>query len=184
MKRFFYVSNSLRELGQVELELEGKGMAAPQIHVLSNDESEMAHQHLPAVADFMKTDVVHGGLIGLLIGAAGAVLVLGVAAVLGWTQAVGWVPFVFLAIVVLGFCTWEGGFFGFQERNHQLRKFERDLADNRHVLLVDIEPRQETLLRDVMSRHPTLKPAGVGDGAPAWVVSGQERIRHFMHWAP
>lgn len=184
MKRFFYISDSLKELGQVERELESEGVLTPQIHVFSNDESEVEHQHLHPVADFMKTDVVHSGLWGLFIGVAGAMMVLAVASVMGWAQSIGWTPFVFLAIVVLGFCTWEGGFFGFQERNHQLRKFEQAIAANRHVLFVDIAPEQEPVLRAVVQRHPSLEAAGEGVAAPAWVILGQERLRHFMRWAP
>jgi len=107
----------------------------------------------------MKTDVVVSGLWGLGIGLFGALLVLVVTAIMGWAEAIGWWPFVFLAIVILGFCTWEGSFLAFQEKNRRFKRFEKALANNRHVLLVDVKPEQAETLDEVVANHPHLKPA-------------------------
>jgi hypothetical protein len=184
MNRHYFVSDNIDELENVERELEAEGVLTPQIHVLSDNEAALEKHHLHAVTDFMKTDVIRAGLWGLAIGAAGAALVLVVAYFAGWASEVGWVPFVFFAIVVLGFCTWEGGFLGFQERNKRFRRFEQLLADSKHVLFIDVSNDQEELVRRIMDRHPSLVPAGDGESAPRWVVLGQHQLQEFMRWAP
>jgi hypothetical protein len=99
---------------------------------------------------------------------------------------VGWIPFVFLAIVVLGFLTWEGGLFGIQVPNPDYQRFESDLQAGRHVLFVEVEPEGEEILQSVMARHPRLVPAGSEDAAPERVaaVTAEKRWRRFVNWAP
>lgn len=184
MKRHYFVSDNLDDLEKVEVELEAQGIIRPQIHVLSNSEAELEAHHLHPVTDFMKTDVISSGLWGLVIGALGAALVIGTTLVMGWAEAIGWVPFVFLSVVVLGFCTWEGGFLGFQEKNRRFRRFEDVIRNNRHVLFVDVKAEQEEILHNVIARHPHLKPAGDGAPAPGWVIVGEQQLRDFMRWAP
>jgi len=159
MKRHYFISANLDDLENVERELEARGIGQPQIHVLSNNDAELEAHNLHPVGDFMKTDVVTSGLWGLGIGLVGALLVLGTTALMGWADSIGWWPFVFLAIVILGFCTWEGGFLGFQEKNRRFKRFEKALSNNRHVLLVDVAPEQAETLDEVVANHPHLKPA-------------------------
>jgi hypothetical protein len=107
-------------------------------------------------------------------------VVLGGAYLLGWTAtAAGWVPFIFLAIVVLGFCTWEGGFFGIQVPNAHFRRFRKNLQEGKHVFFVDVEPEQEAVLEQVVNHHPTLKVAGTGSAAPHWIVAWLHRWHQF-----
>lgn len=184
MKRQYFVSDSLQELKQVVEELETRGFIPPQIHVLSDSEAEVAAQQLYPVTDFMKTDVINSGLWGLGIGLLGAAVVVTVSAMLGWAEVIGWAPFLFLAIVVLGFCTWEGGFLGFQEKNRRFRRFDEVIRNNHHVLFVDVAARQEDALLSVAARHPRLIPAGDGEPSPGWIISGEQQLRDFMRWAP
>ena len=51
-----------------------------------------------------------------MLGLAVAGLILLVAHFSGIAQQVGWVPFIFLAIIGFGFATWEAGFIGMQAR--------------------------------------------------------------------
>jgi len=184
MIRHYFVSDSLDDLEQIEKELEENGVVTPQIHVLSKDGYGVERHHLHGVSDFMKTDVMHSGLIGLGIGVLGAVLVSGIAYFNRWPESIGWMPFVFLSVVVLGFCTWEGGFLGFQVRNARFRRFEGVLENDRHVLFLDVNPDQEDLMKQVMQRHPKLEPAGDGGAAPAWIIKGQHQFDDFKRWAP
>ena len=78
-------------------------------------------------------------------------LVLVVAYLAGWTESpAGWTPFIFLAVVLLGFCTWEGGLIGIQDPNHNFTRFEQALKDGKHVFFVDLEPGQEAILETVL----------------------------------
>ena len=54
------------------------------------------------VLSIMKKDVVRSAEWGAMIGVLAAALTLAIAYVSGLTRSVGWLPFVFLAVVLLG----------------------------------------------------------------------------------
>ena len=180
--RHYYISDELDDLETVETELEDKGIETPQIHVLSLDDTAVEnHVHLHDVTSFMKSDVIRSGEWGALIGVIGAALVLSVAYLMNLTDSiVGWMPFIFLAVIVLGFCTWEGGFIGIQRRNKHFRRFEHVLKSGKHVFFVDVPPEQEELLDRITSAHPGLKKAGTERGTPQWIMRGQKRVPQLL----
>jgi hypothetical protein len=185
MRRHFYISNDLDELEAVEKELESHGVSTPHIHVLSLNDREVAqHTKLHEVEAVLRTDVVHSTEIGALIGVVGAACVLGIAHFSGWAEGPTWIPFVFLSIVILGFCTWEGGFFGIQIKNKRFARFDAELKAGKHLFFVDIESEKEQLLFDIMDRHPTLESAGEGPSVPHWFIRLQERFKHFAKVMP
>jgi len=103
--RHYFISDDLDDLELLEEQLESSGVENPQIHVLSNDDLGVAnHVHLHAVQALLKNDAIHSGEIGAAVGLIGATLTLCIAYLTGLTElAVGWVPFIFLAIVIFGF---------------------------------------------------------------------------------
>ena len=184
MQRHYYISENLDDLEHIEQELEAAGVTKPQIHVLSNDDAGLELHHLHQVEAVLKKDVVHGTELGAVVGVIGAACVLALAWFSGLTETYTWVPAIFLAIIVLGFCTWEGGLIGIQEPHADFRRFQQDLQDGKHVLLVDINPEQEQLLSSVTNRHPGLRPAGEGASTPGWVIGAQQKWAHFLRVAP
>ena len=184
MKRHYYISDDLDDLDVVEHTLEAKGVSTPQIHILSENEASIQAHHLHGVEDVLKKDVVRATEIGFGIGlfAAGAVLIL--AYFSGFTETYTWVPAIFLAIVILGFCTWEGGFIGIQRPHNDFLRFQDDLRAGKHVLFVDVPLEQEDILKSVIDEHPKLTFAGLGDASPAFVVGAQKKWHKFTRWAP
>ena len=185
MKRHYYLSDSLDDLRVVQQELQQNGVSEPQIHVLSEDDAGVARHDLNEVEAVLRKDVVHSMHLGALTGvsAALAVLLLGYLGGLAST-AFGWTPVIFLAIVVLGFSTWMGGFLGIQEPHHQFKRFQQELVMGRHVFFVDLYPNQEALMQRVVMRHPALSHAGDGESAPSWVLQLQNRWRGFVQTMP
>lgn len=184
MKRYYYISNDLDDLQVVEHDLEKAGVSAPQIHVLSEDDAGVEQRQLHQVEAVLKKDVVHGTARGAIIGAIGATVVLGLAWISGLTESYTWVPAIFLAVVVLGFCTWEGGLIGIQEPHADFKRFQSELSKGKHVLFVDVDPEQESILQRVVSSHPKLKSAGEGSSTPRPVVRFQDRWSRIMKVAP
>ena len=178
MLRHYFISDSLDDLEKFEDELEARGVATQQIHVLSLDDPNVSrHGHLHAVHPFLKSDVVHSASRGIVVGVVLAALLLLLAHFAGWTMtAAGWMPFIFLAIVLLGFCTWEAGFMGFQKPNHNYARFEQALKNGKHVFLVDLEPAQEASLEQLLKLHPKIELAGTGASAQHWLVVLQQRL--------
>lgn len=180
--RHYFISDNLDDLELLEEELERQDVETTQIHVLSLDDSGTEnHVHLHDVTSFMKRDIVHSGEMGLLVGVIGAIVVLLCAYFFGWTNtAAGWIPFIFLSIIVLGFCTWEGGFIGIQRTNIHFKRFEQVLAEGKHVFFVDLLPEQEGILDELVKKHPGLELAGTERGTAAIIMKGQKRIPHFL----
>lgn len=185
MKRHYYISDDLEDLADVSQELLEENITAPQFHVLSNDDAQVQKHNLHEVEAVLKQDVVHSTELGAVIGVALSTVVLAGASVLGLTEtSAGWVPFIFLAVVILGFCTWEGGLIGIQIPNYQFARFKDVLNKGKHVFFVDVEMSQEQSLAKVVSRHPQLQLAGMGDATPKWVIRGQDNYTSFMKMMP
>ena len=184
MKRQYFISDDLDDLEIVERDLESAGVTTPQIHVLSEDDSGVESHHLHEVEAVLKKDVVHGTELGALVGVIAAAAILILAWLSGLTETYTWVPAIFLSVIVLGFCTWEGGLIGIQEPHIDFRRFQDDLHQGKHILFVDVDPEQENILRNVVNQHPKLKDAGEGSSTPRWVVGAQQKFTRFMQLAP
>ncbi|MCY1281813.1 hypothetical protein D9M68_295610 [compost metagenome] len=179
MNRHYYISDNLDELESVEHELEARGISTEQIHVLSDKDAEVERHQVHDVPSFMRRDVVNVGQLGVAIGILLAALVLIGAYLSGLTQTTaGWLPFIFLAVVLLGFCTWEGSLVGLQRPNSAFRQFEPKLREGKHVLFVDVKPAQEAVLDQVASLHH-LELAGTGTAMPDWWLAVERRWHQF-----
>lgn len=180
MKRHFYVSDDLDDLDRIEQELESTGVHRPQIHVFSRDDTAVeTHDHLHNIESVFKKDVVHGTIVGTWIGVVLAALVIIVTTLSNWPETYTWMPFIFLAVVLLGFCAWSGGLYGIQVPHRDFKRFESQLRAGNHVFVVDVDPEQEASLERVISRHPRLTLAGTGKATPRWIVMGQHNIKKF-----
>lgn len=185
LKRSFYIGEDLNDLKILEKELESSGVGIEQIHVLSQNDAEIEHHDLHQVEAVLKKDVVYSMEKGAVVGVVASVAVLGIAYLFGWTDsAAGWMPFVFLSIVILGFCAWEGGLFGIQEPHHQFKRFQEALAQGKHVFFVDINARQEDALTRALETHPNIQLAGEGEATPEWIVQWQKNWRGFIKTMP
>lgn len=185
MIRHYYITEDLNVLETVEQDLRKRGFTDPQLHVLSEDDASVEKHHLHAIESVLKKDVVHSTEMGAVIGVIGASLVLLCAYLMEWYNTpVGWVPFGFLAIIVLGFCTWEGGLIGIQIPNHQFKRFQSLLKEGKHVFFVDVSHEQMQSLDEVVCGQPLMQLAGTGEATPTWVVRGQDKFNQFMKTMP
>ncbi|MDT8282135.1 MAG: NAD/FAD-utilizing enzyme [Gammaproteobacteria bacterium] len=178
MKRHYFLCDDLDELDRIEQELEHRGINKPQIHVLSKDDAAVErHQHLHNIESIFKQDVVHGTIVGAMLGALSATLILVAVYLTGLPETYSWMPFYFLAIVIFGFITWSGGFYGIQTPHKDFRKFQQDLDNGKHIFIVDIEPSQEDIIKLIEAWHPHLHDAGTGNATPRWVIMGQQNFK-------
>jgi len=185
MKRFFYISEHLDELSAIEKELEQGGISSTQIHVLSQRDADVERHKLNQVEAVLKKDVVHSMQRGAIIGVIAAIAILTTVYLAGWASSTaGWLPFIFLSIVILGFCTWEGGLFGIQEPHHQFKQFQDALQQGKHVFFVDVHKHQEDKLKSVVQPYTQLIRAGEGESTPEWVIEWQNNWRGFVKSMP
>lgn len=183
MLRHYYISKNLDDLELFEEQLEAGGLSTAQIHVLSRNDTEVEHHHhLHEVQSLMKSDIIHLTLRGAVVGGIAFVLVLAVAYFAGWTQsAVGWMPALFLAVIMLGLCTWEGGLLGIQRPNHRFVRFEKALSEGKHLFFVDLDATQEPILERIVKTHPTVELAGTGPSTRHWLITLQQKTGMARH---
>jgi hypothetical protein len=184
MKRHYFVSESLDDLEHIENELEAAGVTTPQIHVLSDDDMGVEEHHLHNVEAVLKKDVVHGTEKGAIVGVVAGAAILVFAGFSGLTETYTWVPAIFLAVIAVGFCTWEGGLIGIQEPHSEFQKFQPLLREGKHILFVDVAIAQEQVLDSVTANHPLLRKAGEGSATPGWVIGAQQKWAKFVQVAP
>ena len=184
MKRHFYISDDLDDLVILEQELDNAGVEKPQFHVLSNNDAGLDTHHLHAVEAVLKSDVVYKTELGFCVGIVAATVILAFANYSGVAEIYTWVPFIFLSIVLLGFCTWEGGFIGTQETHHDFARFKETLDAGKHIFFVDVTAAQEDALQAIVSRHPTMIAAGEGTSTPKVAIDAQRVFNRFMRSAP
>jgi len=180
MKRHYYISDDLDDLETIEHQLEEAGVTTPQIHVLSEDDAGVKAHHLNEVEAVLRKDVVHGTERGAVIGVIAAALVLFAAWATDITATITWVPPIFLAVIVLGFCTWEGGLIGIQEPHADFIRFRDSLRAGKHILVVDVSQAQEHILLQVAGKHPKLTPAGEGLAAPGWFLGARGKFEQMI----
>jgi len=183
MLRHFFISDNADDLEVFEEQLEAAGVPKAQVHVLSADVANIAsHERLNYVQSLLKSDLIHSTTRGAIVGLVASAIVLLVAHFAGWADTpAGWVPFLFLAVLVLGFCTWEGGLSGIQRPNHNFTRFEQALKDNKHVFIVDLEPGQEATLEKLLPLHPGVELAGTSAFKHHWIVAVQHRLGIVRH---
>lgn len=180
MKRHYYISDDLDDLEVIEQKLQSAGIATPQIHVMSEDDAGLKAHHLNDVEAVLRKDVVGGTERGAIVGIIGAALILGAAWATGIADVITWLPPIFLAIIVLGFCTWEGGLIGIQAPSSDFIRFRDKLQSGKHILMVDVSASQDPILRQVTSEHPTLSPAGEGNASPGWFIIARTKFEQMI----
>jgi len=180
MKRHYFISDNLDDLDDLEHELEHRGVVTPQIHVLSKDDGGVdKHEHLHNIESVFKQDVVRGTILGAVFGALTATLVLAIGYLTALPEAYTWTPFYFLAIVMFGFITWSGGFYGIQTPHKDFKRFQKDLDNGKHIFMVDVDPSQEDIVNQLGTEHAHLIKAGTGEATPRWIVMGQQNVKIF-----
>jgi len=180
MKRHYFISDNLDDLDHIEQELERRGIQTPQIHVLSKDDTGVdKHEHLHNIESVFKQDVVHGTILGAVFGSIAAATVLAIGYLSNLPETYTWMPFYFLSIVMFGFVTWSGGFYGIQTPHKDFKRFQKDLDNGKHVFIVDVDPSQEHIVKQIGTEHPHLVDAGTGAATPRWVVMGQQSVKDF-----
>lgn len=153
MKELVYLADSLDEVESATHELEQQGIPHNAIRVFSEDDAGVKTHHLESVPEWEKRDLLRRGLMGAAVGLVLAVGVLVFAQTLQWYQTVTWMPFVFLAIVLAGFCTWEGGLIGALNLNHRFESIKDKLKSGAHLVLVKVDSEKAEPVDNIVKKH-------------------------------
>ena len=159
MEHHYFLCNDLNELEHAQQELFDAGLTDHQVHVLSDDDAGVSQHHMHGMNAFSKTDIIRSTVRGALIGVIFSGMALLVPFLFGLIGDIGWTPFIFLAIIALGFSTWEGSLWGIQEFNTRFLRFENQIHDGKHLMVIDHSDSQNNAVDVMANHHPRLRPA-------------------------
>lgn len=184
MDRHYYISDDLDVLEDLQNDLVNRGIDPVRIHVLTEQDGEASAHHLNEVDSLTKKDIIGGGLRGAAVGLCLAAIILLLAFFTGLLATVWTVPILFLAVVVLGFCTWEGGLIGVHAPNPDVRKFKEQLKNGQHVLFVDLEENERNPVESAVAARNKVQSAGTGKPEPGFSWQFRQRLRNLIRSLP
>lgn len=184
MKRYYFVTDNLDDLAAVEDDLKAYGISPLQMHLLSLADAEVDKLGLANTLSIQRTNVMtamgRGFLTGLALVAA---LVVGFW-LFGVQASTSWMMVSVLCVIVLGFCTWEGGLKGFQEPSQQQQRFRQYLESGKHLFYVDVNNKQKDAVGSVVKTHRHLQPMGSEKGEADWAFNVRSGWNRFLKAAP
>ena len=154
MKHAYYLSDNLDELEQVHDELIDCGLKDSQIHVLSEHEADVQKHHMRNVNSISRTGMLTFMVKGALVGSVLAAFVIALSYLMGVSSSVWMAPFVFAAVMALGFSVWEAGLMGLHRLNSRFSAFKDELDQGEHMLILDFAGKQQSFVESVLSKHP------------------------------
>jgi len=138
------------------------------MHFLAKRGTDLGELH--EASYLQKTDTVHGGLTGLVIG--------GIAGVVAGALLVNFPPggltldlvvVLIAAVVGAGFGTWVASMVGLQVPNSRLKPFEHEIQEGKILLMLDVPASRYEQVRDVIARtHPEALDHGNEATVPAF----------------
>jgi hypothetical protein len=151
MMKLYILDRDLDDLEQLESELEHDGIARSKLRVASDDEAGASRHHLHGLIGIRRREVFRYGLIGAGLGLLLAIPI----SVSAWlAPPVYFLPVLFLALFLLGFCCWEGGLLGIQKQKRLLKPFQRALAAGQHLFIIDIDDKDIDEVKTRIAKHP------------------------------
>jgi hypothetical protein len=179
VKRYYFVSDDLKDLALIETELQMCGISPLQMHLVSEAEGEAERLGLHQVSSVFKRDIIQSMLTGFMIGLLVSAVLMLISMAIGLESTRDWTILGVICLFIVGFCTWEGGLFGIQVPNRHFRRFARALKQGRHLFFVDLDKKQRSNLDAIVKKHSHLKSVGRGAGEWDWWFSVRSAAYRF-----
>ena len=138
------------------------------IHVLAKDGIPMEGLHEASV--WQKSDIAHGAEMGLAVGGVAGVLV-GLLVVYFPPNGVSLQLVTVLITAVFGalFGAWVSSMVASRIPNSRLKSFEKEIAEGRILMMVDVPSGKAGFIRDLIARrHPEASAGGTEATIPAF----------------
>jgi len=154
MRRLYFLAPHLKSAKAIFHDLLLARIDDHHVHVVSNDESQLVKEELPAATLLEKTDIVPAFERGLVIGFACGVVISFIGVVLS--------PFniqlgggSILAITLSGafFGAWASSMIGISLHNSHLKGFEKAIEKGEYLFIVDIPKSRIPEIKKLMKRH-------------------------------
>ena len=158
MKRIYYLLDDINEAHLISDTLHENGIEDWQFHVLAKDDTEIQQHHLHKANVFQKSDLVHSGEQGALVGlAAGFYLAIFVSP---WSAlSISFLLYALLALTAAGLIV--GTVWGNFHENYKIFHFHNDIEDGKLLVMLDAKKDQHSLVKNLMKHEfPRVRSSG------------------------
>ncbi len=157
MHTLMYLMRKLDTVEAMVASLQEMNIGHDAYRVISKDEDGIRRHHLHDGTLVDRTDVVHSGergaLMGGLVGLAFALL-LALTDPLG--VPLGWTGFLVVIALIGFFGAWVGGMVGLSHENYKLAPFHKALQQGQYLMTIGVRDiiKAESVRQTMMLRHP------------------------------
>lgn len=157
MHTLMYLMRRLDTAEAVVASLQDLNIGHDAYRVISKDEDGIRRHHLHDGTLIDRTDVVHSGERGALIGGAVGMIfafLLVLAEPLG--VPMGWGGFMVVMAMIGFFGAWVGGMVGLSHENYKLKPFHDALEEGQYLMTIGVRDivKAESLRQTMMLKHP------------------------------
>ncbi len=152
MKRMYYLADTLEAAERVWNNVQHINISSGSFHVVSKDEDGIKRHHLSSASAVRRTDLIHSGEQGALIGGTiGFLFALWLIVAKPFDMNVGMMGFSVAFLMFTVFGAWAGGLIGLSHENYKIVPFHNAIEEGKYLLMIDVGTvQQENLLRMLM----------------------------------
>lgn len=162
MKRYYYLSDDIRETVDISNQLSAKGISRKNLHVYGLSDEVATQYGLNTILSVFRSDVIHYILRGFILGClltGAAWLAVGIF----FPELASYLPMVVLVgFLLTGFISWEAGLIGLHKVNYKLVPLTRMLGGKRHIIVLDVNVDQVYTLIETLNEHKKVKMVAIG----------------------
>jgi len=152
--RLYYLFDDISAVKQISTYLHQNRIKDSRIHIFSADEAGLYKYRLHSASPLQTRELIRygeeGGLIGLIVGAA---LALVLVYSLNFLRAMPMVAFAVVTAIIAAHGAWLGGMVGLATMNRRLKKFLPEVQAGRHLVMIDLpQARCEEIVTLVRTR--------------------------------
>lgn len=159
-RRLYYIADNLDTVDRAADLLQRQGITGWNFHVLSKDAVGLYRHQLHSATPLHTQDVLRfgerGALIGLVLGIAVSLLVIGG---FGFFQNRFLIAALVITVLVTMHGAWAGGLAGLASENHKIKPFHNDIEAGRFLLMIDVGSAARDHIKRALTTLP-LDPRG------------------------
>lgn len=162
MKCLYYLTSSIDTTHSISDDLHEAGVNDWFLHIISRDTAGIKKHHLHSSNYIEQLDILRDGIIGAVIGFVLGLIIIGI---ISFNQyfplEVPNITYLFIVILLILFCSWEGGLAGIANENKKLAEFHDDLKAGKYLILVYARTHQEQAIKAMMAKkHADIRLEG------------------------
>jgi len=141
--------------------LHEEGITDWNFHVLGKDKADVIRHHLHSTTPLQELDIIRSGERGVLAGFTfGVVATAAIAMFTSIGEHMGLIAQLATIVLFSLFGAWLGGLVGVSSENYKIRRFHDDIEAGYFLLMIDVQPYQESEVREVVVEFDQIRQSG------------------------